>query len=141
MVIWLWVHGQTEDLPMETSLTEREQERCRLYHELAATVDFRRGSLTTNYRRCGKPNCACANPTHPGHVPRYLLTMSQAGKTQARQVAEGHELEKTRREVANHKRVRALVEEIVEANQQICDARPVPILADDQPSDAGVPYR
>ena len=122
---------------MEASLPEIEQERRRLYQELAATEDFRRGSVTANYRRCGKPNCACADPAHPGHGPRYLLTMSQAGKTQARQVAEGAELEKTRREVANYKRFRAVVEEIVEVNQQICDARPVPVLAQDQPPDAG----
>lgn len=47
--------------------------------------------------------------------------MSQAGKTQARQVAEGPELDNARREVANYKRFRAVVEEIVEVNQQISD--------------------
>jgi hypothetical protein len=25
-------------------------------------------------RRCGKPNCVCAQPDHPGHGPRYLWT-------------------------------------------------------------------
>ena len=118
---------------MEPSLPEIEQERRRLYQELAATDDFRRGSLTANYRRCGKPNCACADPAHPGHGPRYLLTVSQSGKTQAQQVAEGPELEKTRREVANYKRFRGLVQEIVEVNERICEARPVAALAADQP--------
>ena len=118
---------------MEPSLAEIEQERRRLYQELAALDDFRRGSLTANYRGCGKPNCACADPAHPGHGPRYLLTMSQSGKTQAQQVAEGPELEKTRREVANYKRFRGLVQEIVEVNERICEARPVAALAADQP--------
>ncbi|MGH3519041.1 MAG: DUF6788 family protein [Haloechinothrix sp.] len=39
---------------------------------MAGTGDFRRGSVIENYRRCGKPNCACAQPDHPGHGPRYL---------------------------------------------------------------------
>ncbi len=49
--------------------------------------------------------------------------MSQSGKTQAQQVAEGPELEKTRREVANYKRFRGLVQEIVELNERIFQAR------------------
>lgn len=36
-------------------LDELEQTRIRLYAELATTGDFRRGSVTANYRRCGKP--------------------------------------------------------------------------------------
>ncbi len=49
------------------SLEEMEAERAGLYEQLAATGDFRRGSVSENYRRCGKPNCACAAPGHPGH--------------------------------------------------------------------------
>ncbi|WP_414687391.1 DUF6788 family protein [Mycobacterium sp.] len=36
------------------------------YEPLAATGDFRRGSISENYRRRGKPNCVCAQPDHPG---------------------------------------------------------------------------
>jgi hypothetical protein len=42
------------------SLDDLEAQRERLYDQLAATGDFRRGSISENYRRCGKPNCACA---------------------------------------------------------------------------------
>ena len=56
------------------SLTELEKQRTRLYAQLAATADFRRGSVTENYRKCGKPNSACAEPGHPGHGPRFLWT-------------------------------------------------------------------
>ena len=59
----------------------------RLYEQLAATGDFRRGSISENYRRCGKPNCACAQPDHPGHGPRYLWTRTVAGRgTKGRQL-------------------------------------------------------
>ncbi len=38
----------------EPSLPELEDQRDRLYVQLAATGDFRRGSISENYRRCGK---------------------------------------------------------------------------------------
>ena len=68
----------------EPSLPELEAERDLLYARLAATGDFRRGSVSENYRKCGKPNCACAQPGHPGHGPRLLWTRSQGrGKRRA----------------------------------------------------------
>ena len=61
----------------EPSLRELEEQRDRLYARLAAAGDFRRGSVTENYRRCGKANCACAQPGHPGHGPRFLLELGR----------------------------------------------------------------
>ncbi|MGH3246006.1 MAG: DUF6788 family protein, partial [Trebonia sp.] len=58
----------------EPSLPELEAERDRLYAQLSTVGDFRRGSVSANYRKCGKPNCACAQPGHPGHGPRFLWT-------------------------------------------------------------------
>ena len=63
----------------DASLDDLERKRAHLYDELAATGDFRRGSISENYRRCGKPNCVCAQPDHPGHGPRYLWTRTVAG--------------------------------------------------------------
>jgi hypothetical protein len=114
---------------VESSLPELEQRRASLYQDLAATDDFQRGSITANYRRCGKPNCVCADPGHPGHGPRHLLTRSVAGKTEAWQLGPGPALEKARREVATHKRFVTLSQQIVEVNEQICEARPVSALA------------
>ena len=54
----------------EPSLAELEAERDRLYAQLSRVGDFRRGSVSENWRRCGKPNCACAAPDHPG--PRLV---------------------------------------------------------------------
>ena len=71
----------------DASLGDLEQQRDRLYAELAATGDFRRGSISENYRRCGRPNCACAQPDHPGHGPRYMWTRTVAGRgTKGRQL-------------------------------------------------------
>ena len=63
----------------EPSLPELEAERDRLYAQLAAVGDFRRGSVSENYRKCGKPNCACARAGHRGHGPRFLWTRTARG--------------------------------------------------------------
>ena len=108
----------------EPSLPEQEAERDRLYVQLNRVGDFRRGSVTENWRRCGKPNCACARPGHPGHGPRFLWTRSAGRrKTVGRQLAAA-EVEKVRAEVARHAEFTAISEQIAEVSERICEARP-----------------
>jgi hypothetical protein len=110
---------------IEPSLPELEAERDRLYAQLSEVGDFRRGSVTENWRKCGKPNCACAAAGHPGHGPRFLWTRKARGRgTVGRQLAAG-EVEKVRREVAAHGEFAAISEQIAEVNEKICEARPV----------------
>ena len=109
----------------EPSLAELEAERDRLYAQLAAVGDFRRGSVSENWRKCGKLNCACAAPGHRGHGPRFLWTRSAgARKTVGRQLAAA-EVGKVRREVARHGEFTAVSEQIAEVNEKICEARSV----------------
>jgi Family of unknown function (DUF6788) len=109
----------------EPSLAELEAERDRLYAQLAVAGDFRRGSVSENYRRCGKPNCACAAPDHRGHGPRFLWTRSAGRrKTVGRQLAAA-EVDKVRGELARHAEFTAISEQIAEVNEKICEARPV----------------
>ena len=109
----------------ELSLPKLEAERDRLYAQLSTVGDFRRGSVSENYRKCGKPNCACAAAGHPGHGPRFLWTRSAGSRrTVGRQLAAA-EVEKVRREIARHGEFTAAVEQIVEVSEKICEARPV----------------
>ena len=85
-------------------LVDLQRRRARLYDQWSATGDFRRGSISENYRRCGKPNCACAQTDHPGHGPRYLWTRTVAGRgTRGRQLS-AEEVDKARAELANYQR-------------------------------------
>jgi uncharacterized protein DUF6788 len=80
--------------------------------------------VSENYRKCGKPNCACAARGHPGHGPRLLWTRSAgARKTVGRQLAAA-EVDKVRRELARHGEFTAISERIAEVNERICEARP-----------------
>jgi hypothetical protein len=108
----------------EPSLPELEAERDRLYAQLSRVGDFRRGSVTENWRKCGKPNCGCARPGHPGHGPRFLWTRSAGRrKTVGRQLAAA-EVEKVRAEVARHAEFAAISGQIAEVSEKICEARP-----------------
>ena len=106
-------------------LAELERRRAELYAELGRVGDFRRGSLNGVRRKCGKPNCACAAPGHPGHGPQWNLTRTVEGRTRAVHLRPGPELEKARREVAEYERFRDLVSQVAEVNEAICSARPL----------------
>jgi hypothetical protein len=122
----------------EPSLPELEDLRDRLYAQLAATGDFRRGSVTENYRKCGKPNCACAAPGHPGHGPRFLWTRTQGRRKRVGRQLAAAEVAKVRREIARHAEFTATVEQIAEVSEKICEARPaVPGSAGGDPSGTG----
>ncbi len=112
-------------------LAELERRRAGLYAELGQVGDFRRGSLNEVRRKCGKPNCACAAPGHPGHGPQWNLTRKADGRTRTVHIRPGPELEKARREVAEYERFKNLTGQVTEVNETICSARPA------VPGDAG----
>lgn len=106
-------------------LAKLESDRTALLQRVAATGDMRRGSITENYRSCGKPTCACADAKHPGHGPYYAYTLKVGGKTRTRHLRPGPELSKLEAEVAVHRAFRASCDQLLEVNEAICDARPV----------------
>lgn len=110
---------------IDPSLGALEAQRARLYDQLAMTGDFRRGSVSENYRRCGKPSCHCARAGDPGHGPRYLWTRTLPGGrgSTGRQLS-ADEVEKVRRELANYQRFAEVTDRIVQVNEAICEARP-----------------
>lgn len=110
---------------VNASLPELEAQRAELYERLAGMGDFRRGSVSENYRRCGKANCACARPGHRGYGPRLLWTRRGAdGKTVGRQLSAG-EVNKVRRELDAYHEFVEVSEAIVAVNEALCEARPV----------------
>jgi len=108
----------------EPSLPELKAERDRLYAQLSAVGDFRRGSVSVNWRKCGKLNCACAAPDHPGHGPRFLWTRSEGRRKRIGRQLAAAEVEKVRGEIARHAEFATTVEQIAEVNEKICEARP-----------------
>jgi hypothetical protein len=116
---------------MTETLESLEHQRDDLYRQLQQVGDFRRGTISVVYRKCGKPNCACARQGHPGHGPQHLWNATIKGKSYAKSVRLGPELEKYLEEIDNHRRFEKLCEEIVLVNEQICRLRPVPEVKDE----------
>jgi hypothetical protein len=108
----------------EPDLAGLEAERARLYTELSGVGDFRRGTLSAVFRKCGKPNCRCAQPGDPGHGPQYNLTRWASGKTVTTHPRPGPELDKAEREAGEWARFRSLTGQIEQVNEVICDVRP-----------------
>ncbi len=108
----------------ELGLAGLEAERARLYAELSGVGDFRRGALSAVFRKCGKPNCRCAQPGDRGHGPQWNLTRWQGGKTVTTHPRPGPELDKAEREAGEWERFRSLAGQIEQVNEAICHARP-----------------
>ena len=117
---------------MEETIESLEKKRERLYRQMREVGDFRRGTISVVYRKCGKKNCACAKEGHPGHGPLHLWSTTIKGKSYAKALKLGPEMQKYLDEMENHKRFIALCEELVVVNERICDLRPVPEVSDEQ---------
>jgi hypothetical protein len=117
---------------MAESLTELEARRRQLFQEMEALGDFRPGMISTNYRKCGKQNCACARPGHAGHGPQYLWNTTQNNRSRSQVIRLGPELEKVEKEIANYRRFGELCSELVAVNEQLCRLRPAPEIKDER---------
>ncbi len=111
---------------MTHTLPELEMKRSELLRQIASLGDFRSGSITSIRGRCGKSNCHCHKPNHPGHGPNFRLTRKHKGKTISETFPSQAALEKAQREVTEFHRFRELVRQLLEANEQICRLRPIP---------------
>lgn len=60
-----------------------EKQRNALLHKLLGTQHMLRGTLGITYRKCGKPNCWCANES--GH-PYCRITWSENSQSKTRAI-------------------------------------------------------
>ncbi len=110
---------------MEDTLEGLEKRRKELCQKLEDLGDFRRGTISVNYRKCGKKRCVCAKASHPGHGPQYLWNTTIKGKSYAKNLKLGPELEKYMKETGNYRDFLKLTGELVQVNERICELRPV----------------
>ena len=110
---------------MAETIPQLQNQRVQVVQEIAGLGDFRRGSITSITGRCGKANCGCHQPGHPGHGPNFRLTRKVQGKTISETFSSPAALRKAQREVAEFHKFQALSETLVEVNEKICQLRPV----------------
>lgn len=108
---------------MTISLQALLDKRHQLAASLARVDDLRPGFLAARFRRCGKRNCHCAQKDSPGHGPSYSLTHRVAGKTVTQVIPQGPEVERARAQIAEYRRFRKLVQELIAVSEQLCNAQ------------------
>ena len=109
----------------DSLLMDLESRRAAVQLQIAQLGDMRSGCITGTSGRCGNPNCHCHRAGDPGHGPYYRLTRKVKGKTVTETFSSPSSLAKAQREVAECQRFRELGEQLLDVNEQICEARPV----------------
>ena len=108
---------------MTTALKALRDKRAEIAARLAQIDDLRPGFLTARFRKCGKPNCHCAQKDSPGHGPSYSLTHRVGGKTVTQVIPQGPAVERAKAQIAEYRRFRYLVRELIAVSEQICSTQ------------------
>ncbi len=112
--------------PWHPSLDVLENQRAELIRQIAQLGDFCRGSITSLTGRCGKPNCHCHQPHHPGHGPNFRLTYKVGGKTVTETFPSPAARRQAERQIAEFRKFQQLSRTFVEVSEKICRERPLP---------------
>jgi hypothetical protein len=110
---------------MTESLQALERRRSAVLEKISALGDLRPGSLTATRGKCGKSECCCKQPDHPGHGPHWRITYKADGKTRTESLYEQAAIQKAEREIDEFRRFQQLSREFVDLSTQICRARGV----------------
>lgn len=108
---------------MTMALNALRDKRALITARLAQIDDLRPGFLTARFRKCGKPNCHCARKNSLGHGPSYSLTHRFGGKTVTQVIPQGLAVERAKAQIAEYRRFRNLVRELIAVSEQICSAQ------------------
>jgi len=107
--------------PLSTLINDRST----LLRQVSELGDFQPGSITSAFRRCGKPACHCLKPKDPGHGPHFQITQKIGGKTVTQNLPSQAALRKAEEEIAEFRRFQSLTSQLVEVNRKVCRLRPV----------------
>jgi hypothetical protein len=110
---------------MTDPLSTLIDDRSTLLRQISQLGDFQPGSITSAFRRCGKPGCHCATPNDPGHGPHFQLTQKVGGKTVTQNLPSPAALRKAEGEITEFRQFQSLTSQLVEVNRKVCRLRPV----------------
>jgi len=105
----------------EPTAADFKRRRRQLLRKLPPLDSVLRGSLVERYKRCGNPNCKCAQG--PGHGPKYYLSVSYPGRSPQMDYVPQADYAQISESVANYAQVREILEEISEINHELLRRR------------------
>jgi hypothetical protein len=104
--------------------------------ELATLADLRPGALSQQYNICGNPNCRCKATPPLKHGPYYQVSFTRRGKSSS-QFVRAEDVAEVRQQLANHRRLRELVEEWIDLAAELSTLR----LREKHAANGGTPQR
>jgi hypothetical protein len=107
---------------MENILNKLQIKKEKILQQISKLDDFRQGSLSPRYRKCGKPYCHCAKEDSKGHGPLWMVTRSVKGKTISKAIPL-EEVDTTFKQIDTFHRFQNLVHEYIETNIRICNTQ------------------
>ncbi len=105
---------------MENILNQLQIKKEKILQQIGELGDFRQGSLSPRYRKCGKPYCHCAKEGSKGHGPLWMVTRSVKGKTISKAIPI-EKVDTTFKQINTFHKFQNLVREYIETNINICD--------------------
>ena len=99
-----------------------QAQKEKILQQISELGDFRQGSLSPRFRKCGKSYCHCAKEGSKGHGPLWMTTRSVKGKTTSKAIPK-EKVDATFKQIDTFHQFRNLVREYVETNIKICDTR------------------
>ena len=107
---------------MENILNTLQEQKKIILQQIDELGDFRQGSLSPRYRKCGKPYCHCAQEGSKGHGPLWMITRSLNGKTTSKAIPI-EKVDTTFKQINTFHQFQGLVREYIETNIKLCDAQ------------------
>jgi hypothetical protein len=105
----------------DLTVAELKRNRKKLLRNLPALDSVLRGSLIERYKRCGNPNCKCAQGQ--GHGPKTYLTVSYPGRSPQVDYVPQASCEQISQCVANYAQIREILEGVSEINHELLRRR------------------
>jgi hypothetical protein len=105
----------------EPTTSDLKRRRRQLLRKLPPLDAVLRGSLIERYKRCGNPNCKCAQGR--GHGPKYYLSVSYPGRSPQMDYVPQAAHAQVSEHLANFAQVREILEEISEINHELLRRR------------------
>ncbi|HYN61060.1 MAG TPA: DUF6788 family protein [Rubrivivax sp.] len=105
----------------DSTAADLKRRRRQLLRKLPPLDCVLRGSLIKRYKRCGNPNCRCADGQ--GHGPKYYLSVSYPGSSPRMDYVPQADYEAVNESLANYTQIREILEQISEINHELLRRR------------------
>ena len=109
---------------MPQSLSTLEATRSTLLQQIITIGDYRPGTVSVAFRKCGKSTCHCAQPDSTGHQ-QFRILRKVTKESVSESFSSPAAFEQAAEQVSEYHRLQRLLSELGAVNEHICRLRPI----------------